>query len=43
MREQTVFTVMESPLGEILLAGNTQGLRQVAFQAGQSPLRPGPD
>ncbi|MBK8902361.1 MAG: methylated-DNA--[protein]-cysteine S-methyltransferase [Anaerolineaceae bacterium] len=34
---------MESPLGEILLAGNTQGLRHVAFQAGQSPLRPEPD
>lgn len=43
MREQTVFTMMESPLGEILLAGNEQGLTQAAFQAGKSPLLPGPD
>lgn len=43
MGEQIFFTVRESPLSEILLAGNAQGLTQVAFQAGKSPLRPGPD
>jgi methylated-DNA-[protein]-cysteine S-methyltransferase len=43
MVEQTVFTVMDSPLGEILLAGNEQGLTQVAFQDGNSPLIPVPD
>lgn len=41
MAEQTVFTVMASPLGEILLAGNEDGLTQVAFQAGEQPLRVG--
>ncbi|MCA9919710.1 MAG: MGMT family protein, partial [Anaerolineales bacterium] len=35
--------MMDSPLGEILLAGNEHGLTQVAFQDGQSPLLPGAD
>lgn len=43
MVEQTLFTVMESPLGKILLAGQTQGLTQVAFQGGKNPLLPGAD
>ena len=43
MVEQTVFTVMDSPLGEILLAGNEHGLTQVSFQEGKSPLTPALD
>ena len=43
MSEPTIFTMMDSPLGEILLAGNEHGLTQVAFQDGQSPLLPGAD
>jgi methylated-DNA-[protein]-cysteine S-methyltransferase len=43
MHEPIVFTVMESPLGEILLAGNEQGLTHVSFQAGKSFLAPEPD
>jgi methylated-DNA-[protein]-cysteine S-methyltransferase len=42
MTEQTVFTMMDSPLGEILLAGNKQGLTQVSFQNGKCPLIPSP-
>ena len=43
MGEQTIFTVMASPLGKILLAGNDNGLTQVAFQDGKSALLPGPN
>ena len=43
MEEQIVFTVMDSPLGEILLAGNEHGLTRVSFQDGKSPLIPAPD
>ena len=40
---KTVFSLMDSWLGKILLAGNDQGLTQVAFQAGKSPLTPKAD
>ncbi len=43
MAKEIVFAVMGSPLGELLLAGTEQGLTHVAFQAGQSPLRPEAD
>lgn len=43
MAKQMFFTVMDSPLGEILLAGNESGLTQVSFQDGESPLSPAPD
>ena len=43
MKEQTFFTVMGSPLGEILLVGNDQGLTQVSFRDGNSPLLPALD
>ena len=42
MVQKVVFSVMESPLGEILLAGSEQGLTHVSFQAGTSPLKPQP-
>ena len=38
MSEQTVFTVMDSPLGEILLVGNDQGMTHLSFQAGSSAI-----
>lgn len=43
MAKQTIFTAMDSQLGEILLAGNENGLTQVSFQNGKSPLSPAPD
>ncbi|WP_420630916.1 methylated-DNA--[protein]-cysteine S-methyltransferase [Candidatus Leptofilum sp.] len=43
MSEQFVFSIMSSPLGEVLLAGNEKGLTQVAFQDGVNPLSPAPD
>ena len=43
MTKPILFTVMNSPLGEILLAGSTQGLTHVSFQAGTSPLIPEPN
>jgi methylated-DNA-[protein]-cysteine S-methyltransferase len=43
MGEYTVFSIMDSPLGKIMLAGNEQGLTQGVFQAGNSPQLPGPD
>jgi len=43
MAEQTFFTLMGSPLGKILLAGNEQGLTQVSFREGKNPLIPKPD
>lgn len=42
MIEQTVFTVMESPLGGILLAGTERGLTHISFQAGTSARTPEP-
>ena len=41
MKEDRTFTVMESPLGKILLAGSKRGLTQVSFQDGENPLFPG--
>jgi methylated-DNA-[protein]-cysteine S-methyltransferase len=43
MAEQTVFTEMNSPLGDILLAGTAQGLTHITFQEGNSPIEPEPD
>jgi methylated-DNA-[protein]-cysteine S-methyltransferase len=43
MAEQTFFKVLDSPLGDILLAGTEQGLTQVSFQEGKSPLNPEQD
>ncbi len=43
MAKQMIFATMDSPLGEILLAGNEYGLTQVAFQDGESPLSPAAD
>lgn len=43
MREPILFTVMASSLGEILLAGTTNGLTHVSFQAGSHPLMPQPN
>ncbi len=43
MREQIVFTVMDSPLEEILLVGNEQGLTHLSFQAGNSAIAPAKD
>ena len=40
MTEPIIFTVMDTPLGQILLAGSEQGLAQVSFQDGKSPLFP---
>ena len=40
MAEKTVFTVMNSPLGKILVAGNAQGLSHVSFQDGSSAIVP---
>lgn len=36
----TIFTVMDSPLGEILLSGDGQGLTHVSFQEGSSAISP---
>ncbi len=43
MSEQTVFTVMDSPLGEVLLVGNDQGMTHLSFQAGSSAIAPNND
>ncbi|MCP4417722.1 MAG: methylated-DNA--[protein]-cysteine S-methyltransferase [Chloroflexi bacterium] len=40
MPEQTVFTVMDSPLGEILLAQNDRGLSHICFKAGDTVIVP---
>jgi len=37
------FTLLESQLGEVLLAGDEEGLRQISFMAGNSPHLPGED
>lgn len=36
------YTVVDSPLGKILVAGTSEGLRHLAFQDGTAPLVPGP-
>lgn len=43
MTKQFLFTLMESPLGQILLAGTSAGLTHVSFQAGTQPLVPQPN
>lgn len=43
MTKQFLFTLMESPLGQILLAGTSAGLTHVSFQAGAQPLVPQPN
>ena len=40
MSAPITFTIMESPLGNLLLAGNKQGLTHVSFQDGKNPLLP---
>jgi methylated-DNA-[protein]-cysteine S-methyltransferase len=40
MCEQTVFTVMDSPLGDILLAQNDRGISHICFQAGDTVIVP---
>lgn len=43
MTKQFLFTLTESPLGKILLAGTTDGLTHLSFQAGAQPLVPLPN
>lgn len=38
MKNQTVFTIMPSPLGDILLARNKNGLSHISFQEGTSAI-----
>lgn len=37
------FCTLSSPVGELLLAGDATGLREVGFQNGTHPTRPQPD
>ncbi len=39
----TFYTIIPSPLGDILLAGNPNGLAQISFQEGSSALLPAPN
>ncbi len=34
------YTLVPSPLGEILIAGDAEGLRRIVFQEGDDPLHP---
>ena len=40
MQNKTIFTIIPSPLGDILLARNERGLTHVSFQAGTSAVVP---
>ena len=40
MKNQTVFTIIPSPLGDILLARNENGLSHISFQEGTSAIEP---
>ncbi|MCG8434076.1 MAG: methylated-DNA--[protein]-cysteine S-methyltransferase [Gammaproteobacteria bacterium] len=37
------YTIIDTQLGPLLIAGDAQGLRHVSFQSSNSPLRPQPD
>lgn len=37
------YTILESPLGAVLVAAGDAGLRHISFLAGNSPLQPGMD
>jgi len=43
MKLQTKFTLMPSPIGDILLARNENGISHIHFQAGDSQLSPASD
>ena len=43
MKTQTKFTTIPSPIGEILLARNENGISHIRFQDGDSPLSPAAD
>lgn len=38
MKNQTIYTIMPSPLGDILLARNENGLSHISFQEGTSAI-----
>ena len=43
MSNKTFYTIVDSPLGPILLAGNNEGLRELNFQEGKRPTPIGAD
>ena len=43
MSNKIFYTIVESPMGPILLAGNDEGLTELNFQAGKRPTTIAPD
>ena len=41
--EPVRYTVIDSPLGPVLVAGDAAGLRHISFLAGTAALQPGPE
>ena len=43
LAEPVWYTLLDTPLGALFIAGTTQGLTHVEFQDGERPLRPQPE
>ena len=42
MNEETTYTYMDSPVGRMMLVGNSRGLLEISFMAGRAPKAPDP-
>jgi methylated-DNA-[protein]-cysteine S-methyltransferase len=42
MNEEISFTYIDSPVGRMMLVGNSQGLLEISFMAGRAPRAPDP-